>query len=375
MLIRRLGHITAAAGLVAAATLVATGGSAAAAPVWRVPPPPPTPAGATNSVLQDVSLLGPLDAWAVGAWWNDAVHPFAAHWNGKAWATVPQPELAQQTYLTGVDALTTDDVWAVGSGEVQPGGVILHYDGAAWTVVPSPAGPGSDLDDLDMRTGDDGWAVGHYTKGGATQPIVLHWQGGGWASTAVPDLPGAELTSVSAVAADDVWAVGSVAGTSAVVLHYDGLSWNRVDVPVGFGSGLTSVTATPAGEVWAAGSTCLEVSCAPLVLHGTAAGWRAETTAGGAAVTEIVALSPTVVWTIGFSRSVTGVRNAHVEHWNGQTFQPDNSIFLPGGNGTPNEIASATPLAGAAGDPKTGVIWAVGWSNGPQRAPNVIYRG
>jgi hypothetical protein len=389
MRISRLGHFTAAAGLVGAATLVATGASAAGAVQWHVPPPVPPPAGATSSVLQDVSVLAPADVWAVGAWWSTAVHPFAVHWNGQAWAAVPQPELTRPTYLTGVDALVTDDVWAVGSSDEQPedtappAGVVLHFDGGAWSVVPSPAAPAgvaSDLDDVDMRISGDGWAVGRLGKGGQTQPLVLHWRAGAWTSAALPDLPGVALTSVSVTAADDVWAAGTATdasgATTAAVLHFDGVSWTRVDVPAPFGSSLTSIAATSAGDVWAGGSTCIEVICLPLVLHRTGTGWRAEATAAGAVVTEVVALSPANVWTVGFRRGSTGVRNGHVEHWNGKSFQTDNSVLIPTGGADPQgEIASAIPLAGAAGDPASGAVWAVGWSNGPARTPNVIYRG
>jgi hypothetical protein len=388
MRISRLGHCTAAAGLVCTATLVATGASAMGAVQWHIPPPVPPPPGAISSVLQDVSVLAPADVWAVGAWWSTAVHPFAVHWSGQAWAAVPQPELIRPTYLTGVDALASDDVWAVGNGEEQPGdtappaGVVLHFDGGAWSLVPSPAAPDgttSDLDDVDMRTSDDGWAVGQLAKGGQTQPLVLHWQAGKWTSATVPDLPWVALTSVSATAPDDVWAAGTATnqsgGTTAAVLHFDGVSWTHVDVPAPLGSSLTSVAADSADDVWAGGTTCVETVCVPLVLHRTGTGWRAEAAAAGAEVTEVVALSPANVWTVGFTRGTTGLRNGHIEHWNGKTFQTDNSVLVTGGTGTQGEIASAIPLAGAAGDPASGAVWAVGWSNGPARAPNVVYRG
>lgn len=388
MRVSRLGHFTAAAGLVCTATLVATGASAVGAVQWHIPPPVQPPPGATSSVLQDVSVLAPGDVWAVGAWWSAAAHPFAVHWNGQAWDAAPQPELIRPTYLTGVDALATDDVWAVGNDDEQPGdttptaGVVLHFDGAAWSVVPSPAAPDgttSELEDVDMRTSGDGWAVGRLAKSGQTRPLVLHWQAGKWTSATVPDLPGLALTSVSATAADDVWAAGTATdesgGTTAAVLHFDGVSWTHVDIPAPFGSSLTSVAADSANDVWAGGTTCIEIACVPLVLHRTGTGWRAEATAAGAEVTEVVALSPANVWTVGFTRSTTGLRNGHVEHWNGKTFQTDNSVLVTGGTGTPGEIASAIPLAGAAGDPASGAVWAVGWSNGPARAPNVVYRG
>jgi hypothetical protein len=297
------------------------------------------------------------------------------------------PDLTRQTYFTGVSAVAADDVWVVGSGEETAGdttptaGVVLHFDGSGWSVVPSPEAPtgtASDLDDVDMRTADDGWAVGHLTTGDQTQPLILRWQAGHWTSSRLPDLRGAQLTSVSANAADDVWAAGTAtdaAGAAApVVLHFDGVSWTRADVPAPAGSSLSSITTTRAGDVWAAGSTCVEATCAPLVLHRTGGGWRTERAAAGSVVTEIVALSAADVWTIGYSSGPTGVRSAHVEHWTGLSFQSD-LVLLPAGGTAPNEIASATPLAGAAADPSSGALWAVGWAAGPPRSPNVVYRG
>jgi hypothetical protein len=382
----RPGSLAAAVGLVVAATLLPVTEASAAAPAWHSPPPVPPPSAGANSVLQDVSVRAPTDTWAVGAWWNTTAHPFAVHWNGEAWSTASLPERAQPTYLTGVDALAPDDVWAVGSGETEPGdttpttAVILHFDGTAWSTVPTPVAPAgteSDLDDVDMRTAGDGWAVGHTAGNGTIQPLILHWQAGKWISAAVPDLPGTQLTSVFASAAD-VWAVGTASSGSgdatAVVLHSDGVTWSRVDVPAPAGSSLNSVAGTP-GDVWVGGQTCVPLICIPLVLHRTTTGWRTEDTTAGAAVTAIVAL-PSNIWTFGYTRGLNGGEAGHVERWTGQRFQPDNTVSIPGGGGPQDprsEIASASPLAGAAGDPATGAVWSVGWAAGPPRSPNVIY--
>ncbi len=94
-------------------------------------------------------------------------------------------------------------------------------------------------------------------------------------------------------------------------------------------------------------------------------------------MTEIVA-SKAGVWTFGYRSTVTGLKSGHVERWTGQGFKTDDSVVAPGGPSGPihpqGEIASATPLAGAAGDPAGTVLWAVGWQAGPPRSPNVLYR-
>lgn len=367
-----------AAGLVVAGTL-APAGANAASPEWHIPTAPPLPPGATNSVLQDVTVHAADDVWAVGTWWNsDAEGPFTVRWDGQGWTLVPLPEIAQPSYLTGVDALAADDVWAVGSGDDDaPGapkttsGVIFHFDGTAWATTPIPdlpAGVESDLEDI---TG--AWAAGHTESDGVSRPLILHREGGKWAVSPTPDLPGVELTSVAATAPDDVWAVGS----PATVLHFDGATWNRVDVPV-TGKPVLNSVAVASGDVWAAGATCVSpLICVPLVLHRTTDGWRAESSGGGSEVTEIVA-SKSGVWTFGYHSTVTGLKAGHVERWSGRLFKTDTTIVPPGGPAGPihpqGEIASATPLAGAASDASGTTLWAVGWQAGPPRSPNVLYR-
>src|SRR5205823_5504253 len=81
-------------------------------------------------------------------------------------------------YLYGVDAASANDVWAVGS---RPGNyddtLIEHWDGALWSVVPSP-NPGVFRDQLlavAVGTTDNVWAVGWYeteTLGNPRQTLM-----------------------------------------------------------------------------------------------------------------------------------------------------------------------------------------------------------
>jgi hypothetical protein len=50
------------------------------------------------------------------------------HWNGSAWSVVPS---GTSTFLVGVWASGPNDAWVTGGA-----GTILHWDGAAWSVVP-----------------------------------------------------------------------------------------------------------------------------------------------------------------------------------------------------------------------------------------------
>jgi len=74
---------------------------------------------------------GSSDAWAVGAD-TDFVTSFEnviEHWNGTAWTVVPSA--VRDGSLFGVTATSTANAWAVGSGNSGP--LIEHWNGSRWT--------------------------------------------------------------------------------------------------------------------------------------------------------------------------------------------------------------------------------------------------
>jgi hypothetical protein len=390
--VRRIIIFAATALLSAIPAVCAEPAFAGATAGWTTAPPVPAPAGATDSVLRDVSVLSSSNVWAVGAWWAGTPHPLAVHWDGTAWTDLPVPEapLSSEDYsLAAVDAVTSADVWTVGSAESQatgpliPSALALHYDGTTWTREPTTAGfvaSQSSLADVDMRTAADGWAVGQQVVGSfPAQPLILRWTVDHFTPVPAPKIgSAAQLTSVFADAADDAWAVGSLQNATGrqegLVLHWDGANWSRQTVPPAgaVDETLQSVAATGPGEVWAAGSTCAPTGatvCAPRVLHFTRDAWHAVPTALAATANEVVPFSPTDVWIFG----QTTTQQDHIEHWDGVRFTTDGSVPPATGNGQP---ASAVALAAAAGDRTTGALWAVGWTGaGAHRNPHVIYRG
>jgi hypothetical protein len=66
------------------------------------------------------------------------------HWDGKAWAQVAGPQLIPERYnpLSGVTALSKDDIWAVGgynkTSNLKQEALVMHWDGTRWRIVPSP---------------------------------------------------------------------------------------------------------------------------------------------------------------------------------------------------------------------------------------------
>ena len=155
--------------------------SRAALPTTKeVPPdlpgaPPPAlhgtrPTTAGPSVLNAVAARTASDAWAVGSYDNSSItYTLIEHWDGSAWTVVPSPNVSTVgTSLTAVVALAADDAWAVGAARSDYSGngavVIMHWDGSAWRIVAAPApGASSQLTGLVALAANNIWAVGSYS--------------------------------------------------------------------------------------------------------------------------------------------------------------------------------------------------------------------
>jgi hypothetical protein len=370
---------------VAVAALALVAGTGAAPPRWTLLAGVPVPAGATNSQLQGVTAVAADDVWTAGAWWDAGrVHPLLAHWDGAGWKVPGLPALPPDTYLSGVDAVGPADVWAVGSTEGGPAiPSILRYDGATWQTVPAPAfpaGSANDLEAIDMRTADDGWAVGESSTGTSAQPLILRRQGGRWIGSAAPKATRGGLAAVAAAGAGDVWAVGTSTDPTGVahglVLHFDGAAWSPAELSTPAGTTLNAVAVAGPGDVWAAGRTCT-IACTAAVWHFSAGAWRPAPATGGAEVLALVAFAPGNVWTLGYDLLRNRQKADHVEHWDGKRFTAEDTGLPPlvSSDGSQGELGSATPIFAAAGDPVSGELWAVGWSDPPAIRPRVIHRG
>jgi hypothetical protein len=87
--------------------------------------------------LEGGSGLSASDIWAFGG--TDV-----AHWNGRGWSRTSVAKLLparmqlNDPAVAGIDALSPDNVYAIGNGNDEDDGgptVLLHYNGHAWTKV------------------------------------------------------------------------------------------------------------------------------------------------------------------------------------------------------------------------------------------------
>jgi hypothetical protein len=255
--------------LVGAAQSVTHAAAEARSPGGWTQVPSPNRGVAVNE-LKAVAVLGRSNAWAVGFWTppTGVNRTLIQHWDGASWTVVPSPNSGLgDNELTAVSAVAPDDVWAVGRAhEGAWAALILHWDGDTWGVVPSPdPGPGDEaLEGLVARGPDDVWAVGGQgpidPSGSLPRTLIERWEGESWEVVPSPN-PGQgseELSAITAVPrSEQMWAVGArtVASHRIFTARWDGVSWAAVLGPalrrVG---GLSGVAAVGPHDVFAVGN-------------------------------------------------------------------------------------------------------------------------
>jgi hypothetical protein len=200
-------------------------------------------------------------------------------------------------------AVGTGDVWAVGDA-----GLILHWDGLAWSGR-APVDPDPELTRLyDVWSSGSGeaWAVG-YHGAGTVSSTVLRSQNAGFVLW--PPISG-RTGAVSQVIGDSptsIWMSGA-----AGIFHTDGSSLDPAampDVPAG-----AEITVARDGEIWwAAGSA---------IVHGRAGGpWKSIPAPSGRQVSRLGVIDGSDVWAYApaiDARTQQVVRDkAVLAHWTG----------------------------------------------------------
>ncbi|HKP52338.1 MAG TPA: S-layer homology domain-containing protein [Chloroflexia bacterium] len=346
---------------------------------WSIVSSPNYPS-APNNYLHAVSALGPNDVWTVGYWYNSSpAKTLIEHWDGTQWSVIssPNPGLTRNE-LYGVFAVAPNDVWAVGHYFVVIGSdnvyqtLTLHWDGAAWTHIPSPnLGTWNNyLRGVTAVSANDVWAVGSYVPSLSSpeQTLMLHWDGAAWSAMPGPS-PGSSyniLYSVDALASNDVWAVGyynTANGADTLTLHWTGAQWNLVPSANGTGrfSRLSTVDAIAPNDVWAVGNNNPDPGGAgnvvlTLVTHWDGTQWTQIPSPSPATSSNylngVTAISANDVWAAGYQKSGTGPIQTLTQHWNGSAWSTIAS---------PNTATSVNWLTGvdavSAND-----VWAVGYS-------------
>jgi hypothetical protein len=154
------------------------------------------------------------DVWAVGGDRGRGAGPLVLHFDGSRW----------QRLLTG----QTGDLWWVhgfAGGPVFMGGedgMILRFQNGSFERMTTPAG-GAIVFGIWGTSPSDVWAVGGI---GRSAGFVWHFDGSAWSPVPTPaGFEGRALFKVWGTASDDVW----FCGIDGILMHWDGAQLSIVD--------------------------------------------------------------------------------------------------------------------------------------------------
>jgi hypothetical protein len=334
---------------------------------WDVVASPDGGTGMENQ-LHAVGVVSATDIWAVGYYgfydvgFGCCHDTLVEHWDGAQWSIVPSPNPAdgRDNRLLGIVVLSASDIWAVGSSGTGTFGTIRtlieHWDGAQWSIVPSPNGTGlSGLEGVSALSANEVWAAGTIVNiGVGSQTLVERWDGVQWSIVPSPN-PSAynRLRSLAALSSTDIWAVGAsgdnnFTSAQSLVLHWNGTAWSRVPSPNGGSSynTLNALAVVSANDIWAVGQSAPDQNAygQGLTLHWNGSVWSAVPNPNfdDVRLNGAVAISSRDVWAVGGTST-----GALAEHWNGAAWAV---VPVP-------ELSSRLYDVGAV---STDDVWAVG---------------
>jgi hypothetical protein len=184
-----------------AVLLLACVGGCEGDPRWSVAEP------SLDRVALSVWASAKDDVWAVGGALGSGGDALIDHFDGTRWSTIPTGTSATLWWVHGIGK---NDLWMVGEA-----GTILHWDGT--TLTPSPSGTSKTLYGIWGASDDDLWAVGGRP---GQDGVILHFDGNAWTSVPVP---------VAFVAYFKVWGAAPndvfVCGEAGTLVHFDGSAW------------------------------------------------------------------------------------------------------------------------------------------------------
>jgi hypothetical protein len=155
------------------------------------------------------------------------------HFRGDGWSDVQAPSAFALFAVWGASA---NDVWAGGGdGMVSGSGIILHYDGAAWSPV---ARLRDYVSAIWGSSSSDVWFAGGLS--------IWHWDGSAIRLVSAPKAHDTFL-SLWGFSASDAW----VAGASGTLMHWDGSAWNPIATNAPYIYGLWGASSS---DLWAVGN-------------------------------------------------------------------------------------------------------------------------
>jgi len=162
---------------------------------------------------------------------NGSPLPLTEHWNGAAWTRVPSANtgiLGEGDLLVSVSCASPASCIAAGEYELggtgRPATFVEQWDGKTWKIVTSadPARSYAALEGVSCKSATSCVAVGHYVTPrnrfdfGPTKTLAERWNGTKWTIVSSPN-PGtaiSDLAAVSCWSTTHCFAVGAQTGSS-----------------------------------------------------------------------------------------------------------------------------------------------------------------
>jgi hypothetical protein len=220
----------------------------------------------TDLMLRGVWGSAADDVYAVGS--DDGGDARVLRFDGARWSDVPglTVQAGEQTELLSIWGSSESEIFAVGStfNGVELGTLVFHYDGTRWQRMTVNSEFNPPLADVWGSSPTDVYAVGRVP--GARIGVILHYDGTAWSS--VFELDELALNAVWGTAEDNVYAAGFRVDRNlraiGVILHFDGTDWSEVEIPPS--EVINELWASAADDVFAVGN-------GGTVLHFDGSGW------------------------------------------------------------------------------------------------------
>lgn len=186
---------------------------------WTVIPSPNV--GAYGNMLNGITAFSVNNVWAVGSYYinnGSSPEPLVEQWNGTNWKIVSSLNPTTNGSLSSATRVPfSQSLLAVGNSYSNPSGpfqaLIERWDKGNWNIIPSP-NPGSSVNTLTGVTAlssNNMWAVGYYANNGPYQPLVVHWDGTSWNAVSLP-IPGTDNALLEGMTripgTNQLWAIG-----------------------------------------------------------------------------------------------------------------------------------------------------------------------
>lgn len=309
---------------------------------WSIEPSPNSAPVPADTYGAGTTCVTSTDCWAVG-WYTvgGTNQTMIQHWDGATWSLVASPNTGptQTNILRGVTCVTSTDCWAVGLRSNEDGNaqtMTLHWDGTAWSIVPSANTSGTrsqSLSSVTCTSASNCWAVGTYANASfVNQTLIERWNGSSWSIIASPSSAANQpnyLNAVSCASASDCVAVGSRGATPSeqtLILRWNGSSWSIVTSPnTGNGhNNLYGVTCTPAADCWAVGYATIGNVQQTLITRWNGTLWSTVLSPNGGVAQNttlfaVTCVGATICWAVG-STSPAGGQQAFTARWDGSSW-------------------------------------------------------